>query len=798
MTDITLNNEEGAKLVIISPLVIRKKGTHKALFETLLKDGLTRVIVDNQMLLIEDIDELDKNTFHNIAAVIDRLILRKSEYDRIYSAFELAVKLSNGHAGIIINDKEPQYFSEEYQSTNSDIAIPELEPRLFSFNIPIGACPACNGLGVKKTISLDLILNMEKSINEDAIIPYKNFDEGNLQRQELLIACKKLGIDLDLPLNKMKKEDLNKILYGEDNINLSLTSNSGRKYSKNSFEGVINYLNRKYADTNSDWIRDWLDQYMNESVCEECGGKRLNKMALSVKVGGIDIIELTQLPIKKILSFVNSLVLNEEEIKVTDLLIKEIDARLNFLLNVGLDYLTLSRSAATLSGGEAQRIRLATQIGSKLTGVLYVLDEPSIGLHQKDNEKLIATLKSMRDLGNTVIVVEHDIETMLQSDYIVDIGLLAGVNGGRLIAYGTPEEVSKNNDSITASYLSGRKIIPYNKNRRVSKENIIIVGAKQNNLKNINVTIPLHNLVVVSGVSGSGKSTLVNEILYKGLKKHIYKSKEIPGLYDSIINQNLIDRVIEISQTPIGRTPRSNPATYTGVFDDIRELYATTELSRMRGYNKSRFSFNVKGGRCEHCFGDGVKKISMHFLPDVYVTCSACGGTRFNKETLDVKYKGKNIAEVLDMTVSEALDFFENIPKIHSKIKTIHDCGLDYIKLGQSATTLSGGEAQRVKLASELYKKPTSSTMYILDEPTTGLHSYDVEKLLQVFNEIVNTGASMIVIEHNLDVIKNADYIIDMGPDGGDAGGTVIASGTPEEVSNNKNSYTGQYLKNIL
>jgi len=797
MVDIIFTYPKDSKLTILSPVVIREKGSHKKLIESLIKDGYSRALIDKELVFLEEVVDLEKNQNHDISVVIDRLIINDEYKSRIYESFELATKLSKGLADAIINDITIS-FSEQYKVSDNSFKVPTLEPRLFSFNTPIGACSTCNGLGVKREVSKDLILDKRKAIKDGGLLPYKNFFEENLWLQDIENIARILKIDLNKPISELSDSELNVFLYGYNNVKYSIKSSGGHIYERVGFEGVIPQLNRRYLETNSDFIRSWIEQYMSDTICPSCCGKRLNQSALCVKLNGIDIIELTNLSISKIIAFVKELKLNQTQSTIAESIIKEIVNRLSFLSNVGLEYLTLSRRASTLSGGEAQRIRLATQIGSQLTGVLYVLDEPSIGLHQKDNLKLISALKTMRDLGNTLVIVEHDLETMLNADYIIDIGPLAGEKGGYLVACGNVSDIINNRSSITGKYLSGEKVISYNPNRRPHSQEITIIGARQNNLKNIIVKIPLGNLVLVTGVSGSGKSTLVNEILYKGLYNLIYSKKDTPGAHDAILGHNMIDKLVEISQTPIGRSPRSNPATYIGVFDDIRELFAQTEDSKMRGYLKGRFSFNVPGGRCEYCGGDGLKRISMHFLPDVYVTCEKCNGTRYNSETLQVKYKGLNISSVLNMTVSESLDFFENHHKIYDKIKTMHDCGLDYIKLGQPATTLSGGEAQRVKLASELYKKPTPKTIYILDEPTTGLHSYDVEKLLNVFNRLVDLGSTVLVIEHNLDIIKNADYIIDLGPEGGELGGYVVACGTPESVSLNASSYTGQYLKKVL
>ena len=650
-------------------------------------------------------------------------------------------------------------------------------------------------------VSEDLVLDRTKSLLDGGIVPYKNNDTDNLNNAMIEEVCKTYGIDIHAPIFELPQDKLNIILYGSpDQIHFKMRSSSGRVHEKvDYFEGVITNLTRRYRETTSEWIRTWIEGFMTEAMCPTCHGARLNTQALSVKIGGKNMDQLTRLSIDDTIKFLSQLDLNTEQKQIARLALQEIINRLTFLQDVGLGYLTLARSAGTLSGGEAQRIRLATQIGSKLTGVLYVLDEPSIGLHQRDNHKLIETLKKMRDLGNTLVVVEHDHETMLESDYLIDIGPRAGKHGGQVVAAGTPQEVMDNPNSITGRYLKGLEKVdtPITRRSGIGKD-IMIIGAKANNLKDISVGFPLGKLTVVTGVSGSGKSTLVNEILMKGLQHKYYKTKDLPGLHSAINDNNMIDRVIDISQAPIGRTPRSNPATYTGVFDDIRDLYAQTTEAKARGYEKGRFSFNVRGGRCEACGGDGVKKISMHFLPDVYVPCEVCGGSRYNHETLQIKYKGKNIADVLEMTVEESMYFFENHPKIYHKLKTLYDVGLDYITLGQSATTLSGGEAQRVKLASELYRRITSSSIYILDEPTTGLHTDDVKRLLKVLHRIVDEGATMVIIEHNLDVIKNADYIIDLGPEGGDGGGEVIALGTPEEVALVETSYTGQYLKKTL
>ena len=699
-----------------------------------------------------------------------------------------------------VGNKEVVY-SENFACPYCDFSLPELEPRMFSFNAPFGACPDCKGLGVKLRMDPELVVpDTTRSLNGGAIKTLTDDPEA-LDFKRLECLCKHYKIDMNKPFSKLTKKHKDYILYGSDEIiHFQYQSKSGNLYNqKDYYEGIINNLERRYMETSSTWIRDWLENYMIETECETCHGARLKDSVLSVLIGGKNIYEVTCMSIKNLLPFFANLKLSKFQKEISNLLVKEIETRLSFLKNVGLEYLTLSRSAGTLSGGEAQRIRLATQIGSKLTGVLYVLDEPSIGLHQKDNEKLIKSLLEMRDLGNTLIVVEHDTDTMLASDYLVDVGPSAGDQGGQIIAAGPPEEVMRNENSITGRYLSGKERIEIPKIRRKGTGNDIeIKGASENNLKNINVKIPLGTFTCVTGVSGSGKSTLINQILCRAAYSKIYKSKDKPGKHKKIIGLEHIDKVVEISQNPIGRTPRSNPATYTGVFDEIRELFTTTKEAKMHGFGKDRFSFNVKGGRCEACRGDGVKKIEMHFLPDVYIPCEVCHGTRYNSETLRIKYKNKNIAEVLNMRVSEALEFFENVPKIKNKLQVLEDVGIGYIKLGQSATTLSGGEAGRVKLAKELQKKPTGKALYILDEPTTGLHSADIKKLLEIFNKIVDNKDTIVVIEHNLDVIKCADHIIDLGPDGGDNGGTIIATGTPEKIAKVKESRTGEFLQKIL
>lgn len=801
IVDKILENEIGTKLIIMAPVVHGEKGTHKDLLDDLRKDGYIRVRVNGETYDLSEEITLEKNKKDNIDVIIDRIVLKEDIRSRLAESIEQAIKLSRGKVVIDYVGKKEVVYSENFACPYCDFSLPELEPRMFSFNAPFCSCPDCKGLGVKLKMDPDLVVpDQEKSLNTGAIKTLTDDPEA-LDFKRLECLCKHYKIDMNKPFKKLSKQHQNYILYGSDEvIHFKYQSKSGNLYNQKDFyEGIINNLERRYMETSSTWIRDWLENYMIETICETCHGARLQENVLSVLVGNKNIYEVTCMSIKQLIPFFENLKLTESQKEISDLLIKEILARLNFLKNVGLEYLTLSRSAGTLSGGEAQRIRLATQIGSKLTGVLYVLDEPSIGLHQKDNEKLIKSLLEMRDLGNTLIVVEHDTDTMLASDFLVDVGPKAGDHGGEIVAAGTPKEVMQNDASVTGRYLSGKERIEVPKSRRKgNKKYIEIKGACENNLKNIDVKFPLGTFTCVTGVSGSGKSTLVNQILCNAAYSTIYKSKVKPGKHKKIIGLEELDKVVEISQNPIGRTPRSNPATYTGVFDEIRELFTTTKEAKLYGFGKDRFSFNVKGGRCEACRGDGVKKIEMHFLPDVYIPCEVCHGTRYNSETLRIKYKDKNIAEVLDMRVSEALEFFENVPKIKSKLQVLEDVGIGYIKLGQSATTLSGGEAGRVKLAKELQKKPTGKTLYIMDEPTTGLHSADIKRLLAIIQKIVDNKDTVVVIEHNLDVIKCADHIIDLGPTGGDGGGMVIATGTPEEVSKEKDSATGEFLKKIL
>ena len=804
MADTIDQYADGDRLMVVARVVKRKKGTFKDYFADLLKDGYLRVVVDGQNYMLDEEIELDKNKKHDIDVVIDRIIKKEGYRSRLVDSLEVGLKLTGGEVIVQnLTTKTEELFSEHLACPICGFSVPKLEPRLFSFNNPLGACPDCRGLGIKNEVDDDLLIpDWSKSINEGGLRYFKTAVGTNrIEWQRFLILCKKYKIDLDKPLKDFTKQELSYILDGSrEPISYEIVSDSGNVSRTTKFiEGVRTLIARRYEETTSKWSKEWYASFMSEHTCPTCKGRRLNDQVLSVRVGGLNIAEFTEQSIEDALHFIQNIKLTDYEMNIARLVVKEINDRLTFLNNVGLGYLTLARRAGGLSGGEAQRIRLATQIGTRLTGVLYVLDEPSIGLHQRDNEKLIKSLQDIRDLGNSVLVVEHDEDTMRASDFIVDIGPGAGVHGGQVICAGTPEEVMNCKDSITGQYLSGnRKIEVPQKRRKGNGLFIEVKGAKEHNLKNINVKFPLGKFNVVTGVSGSGKSTLVNDILGKSLMRYVYQSKERPGLHKEILGIENIDKVIEVSQDPIGRTPRSNPVTYTGVFDDIRDLFAQTNEAKMRGYDKGRFSFNVKGGRCEACQGDGLKKISMHFLPDVYVPCEQCEGKRYNEETLQVTYKDKNIYDVLEMTVEEALDFFDNLPKIRNKIQTLYDVGLGYIKLGQSATTLSGGEAQRVKLASELQKKSTGKTVYILDEPTTGLHSHDVARLIDVLQRIVDQGDTIIVIEHNLDVIKVADHIIDLGPEGGAGGGTIVVTGTPEKVAKCEKSYTGQFLKSML
>ncbi len=802
MVNKILTYENGTKLMVISPIVRGEKGTHKDLLDNLRKEGFTRVRINGEQKDLSEEIILEKNIRSNIDVVIDRLIIKEDIRSRLFEAIEISSKLSKGKVLIdIIGDKE-LLMSENFACPHCDFSIEELEPRIFSFNSPYGACNECKGLGVKLKINEDLIIpDKEKSINNGAIVPLANMDDFNIYIKMLEIVCKHYNIDMNKKIKDLSRKELDLILYGTDEkIEFNFSTRSGNRINKiEKYEGISNNLERRYMETTSEFIRMWLESYMTELTCEVCHGARLMESSLNIYVSNKNIYELSNLSIDKIFDFFELIKLSKEEMEISQILIKEIKDRLKFLLNVGLNYLNLNRSSGSLSGGEAQRIRLATQIGSRLSGMIYVLDEPSIGLHQRDNQKLINSLFEMRDLGNTLIVVEHDEETMMQADYLIDIGPKAGIEGGYVVAKGTPQEVMQNENSITGRYLCGKEKIDIPKTRRKGNGKFIeLKGCTHNNLKNISVKFPLNKLICVTGVSGSGKSSLINETLFKIISKKLYSSKINPGNYKSLKGLDNIDKVIEISQDPIGRTPRSNPATYTGVFDDIRSVFESTKEAKIRGYNKGRFSFNIKGGRCEACYGDGVKKIEMHFLADVYVPCEICGGTRYNKETLEIKFKNKSISDVLHMTVDEALPFFENIPKIKNKLDMISKVGLGYVKLGQSATTLSGGEASRVKLAKELQKRPTGKSLFILDEPTTGLHVDDIKKLLVILDKIVDNGDTVIVIEHNLDVIKVSDHIIDLGPEGGDFGGEIIAEGTPEEIIKVKNSYTGEYLKKVL
>ena len=801
MIDRIMELPDRTRMVILAPIVKGKKGTHKDLLATLTREGYVRVRIDGEVRILEEVEALEKNKKHDIDVVVDRIV-KSDDRSRLHDSLESALKLSDGLA-IVAYGEEEILFSSNYACKYCGFSIPKLEPKLFSFNAPFGACPECKGLGFTQKVDIDyLIPDRSKSIAQGGIVYYKNIvNTENLEWQRFAALLAHYHVSVDTPIEQIDPHALEMLLYGSDEpIAYTLYSRSGNVTKKREFiEGVVTHIERRYMETTSSMSREWLGTFMAEMPCPTCGGKRLNEQALSVYVGGKNIYEWTTMSVKEAAVFMEELQLSRQQEEIARLIVKEIKDRLGFLNNVGLGYLTLDRIAGSLSGGEAQRIRLATQIGSHLSGVLYVLDEPSIGLHQRDNDRLIDTLKGMRDLGNSLIVVEHDEDTMRASDYIIDIGPGAGIHGGEVVAAGTPQEVMADERSITGAYLSGRMKIEVPKVRRKGNgHKLRIVKAACNNLKNVTVDFPLGTFICVSGVSGSGKSSLVNEILTKGIQHALGRVRIKPGKHKEIKGIEYIDKIINIDQDPIGRTPRSNPATYTGVFDDIRELYAQTPEARLRGYDRGRFSFNVKGGRCEACQGDGILRISMHFLPDVYVPCEECGGKRYNEETLQVTYKGKNIYDVLEMSVEEAIDFFASVPRIRHKLETLRDVGLGYVKLGQSATTLSGGEAQRVKLASELQRKATGKTLFVLDEPTTGLHTHDVKKLLEVLQRIVDNGDTVIVIEHNLDVLKSADHLIDLGPEGGDEGGTIVAIGTPEQVAANEQSYTGRYLKRLL
>ena len=804
IVDNVMSLEEGTRIQVLAPVVRGRKGEYTKLIQDFQKEGFVRVRIDGETYELTDDITIDRKKKHNIELIVDRLVVKPDIRTRLTESVETALKYANNLVLIDIPGGKERLFSQNYACPDCGISIEELTPRMFSFNNPFGACPTCTGIGYLMKMDEDLIIPDKDKTLYDGV---RAFGASTMKKGDTMAKMyfesigRHYGVDIKVPIKKLPRWFLEKILYGtgDEVIDFEYTSYAGTRRFSTPFEGVLPALDRRYNETKSQGMRDFYELYMSESECYTCHGARLKKESLSVKVGDKNINELTQMSIDKIKTFLNSLELNNKDRMIADQILKELNKRLQFLIDVGLDYLTLSRSAGSLSGGEAQRIRLAAQIGSGLTGVLYILDEPSNGLHQRDNDKLLATLRKLRDLGNTVLVVEHDEDTMYAADQIIDIGPGPGVHGGKVIAQGTAEEIKQVPESITGQYLNGKKQILVPKKRRKSNGKAIEVkGATEHNLKNINVKFPLGQFICVTGVSGSGKSTLVNEILYKTLARDLYGSNEKPGKCKEIRGIENIDKIINIDQSPIGRTPRSNPATYTGVFDVIRDIFATTPEAKMRGYDKGRFSFNVTGGRCEACNGDGVLKIEMHFLPDIYVPCEVCKGQRYNRETLEVKYKGKSIADVLDMTVEEALEFFKNIPRIKNKIQTLYDVGLGYIKLGQPSTTLSGGEAQRVKLATELSKKATGKTLYILDEPTTGLHIADVHKLVDILQRLVDTGNSIIVIEHNLDLIKTADYIIDLGPEGGEKGGQIIAVGSPEQIVKNEQSYTGQFLKKYL
>ena len=802
MVERLLKLPERTRLQLLSPVVRSKKGQHKKVLAQIAKQGYVRVLVDGQLHDISDQIELNKNQKHDLQVVVDRIIIKDGIRSRLFDSVESALRLSGGYLIADIIGKEPLVFSEHYACPLCGFTVGELEPRLFSFNAPFGACPDCDGLGMNLEVDLDLVIpDRSLTLNEGAIVPW-NEEHSQYYPNLLRQAAEQFGIDMDTPFQKLPSKQQNFLLYGsqEQQFHFHFDNDFGNvRDVDTTFEGVVPNIAHRYRKPSSAFMREIMRKYLTESVCQTCQGARLNPKALSVQIAHKNIAQVSDFTIKQALPFFQSIKLSPQNTVIAQPILKEVIDRLTFLQNVGLDYLTLSRSAGTLSGGEAQRIRLATQIGSNLSGVLYILDEPSIGLHQRDNDRLINSLKAMRDLGNTLIVVEHDEDTMRQADYLIDVGPGAGAQGGQIVAAGTPQEVARNQHSLTGQYLAGKKFIPLPAKRRAGNgQKISVLGAAENNLKNINVDFPLGKFIVVTGVSGSGKSSLVNQILQRALAQKLNHSSQRPGKFQQILGYEDLKSLISIDQSPIGRTPRSNPATYTGVFDDIRDLFAKTNEAKVRGYTKGRFSFNVKGGRCEACKGDGIIKIEMNFLPDVYVPCEVCHGTRYNSETLQVTYKGKNISEVLQMTVAEALKFFEHLPKIKRKLQTIADVGLGYVQLGQAATTLSGGEAQRMKLASELYKKSDGHNFYILDEPTTGLHVDDIKRLLMVLQRLVDQGNTVVVIEHNLDVIKSADWVIDLGPEGGDLGGQVVATGTPEDIVQVAESYTGQYLKPVL
>ncbi|BAQ08653.1 excinuclease ABC subunit a [Bacillus sp. OxB-1] len=802
MVDRLMELPERTRIQVLAPVVSGRKGTHAKLIEDIKKQGYVRIRVNGETMDLDDNIDLNKNKKHSIEVVIDRIVIKADIEARLSDSLESALRLAEGTVLVDVIDGEEILFSEHHACPLCGFSIGELEPRMFSFNSPFGACPDCDGLGSKLEVDAELVIpDPSRSLKDHAIAPWEP-TSSQYYPELLRTVADHFGIPMDAPVSELPEEDLHKILYGskDEKIRFRYTNEFGGTRDNNIyFEGVLANVARRFKETSSDYIREQMEKYMAQRPCPTCDGYRLKEETLAVKVNSVHIGQVTELSIMEADHFFKELQLSEKDAQIAKLILREIDERLGFLINVGLDYLTLSRAAGTLSGGEAQRIRLATQIGSRLTGVLYILDEPSIGLHQRDNDRLIGTLQSMRDIGNTLIVVEHDEDTMMAADYLIDIGPGAGVSGGQIVSAGTPEEVMADPASLTGQYLSGRMFIPLPLERRESDgRKVVIKGASENNLKGVDAEFPLGQFIAVTGVSGSGKSTLVNEVLHKVLAQKLNRSKQKPGQYESITGLEELEKVIDIDQSPIGRTPRSNPATYTGVFDDVRDVYAATNEAKVRGYKKGRFSFNVKGGRCEACRGDGIIKIEMHFLPDVYVPCEVCHGKRYNRETLEVTYKGKNIADVLAMTVEDALQFFENIPKISRKLQTIVDVGLGYVQLGQPATTLSGGEAQRVKLASELHKRSNGKSFYILDEPTTGLHVHDIAKLLTVLQRLVDTGNTVLVIEHNLDVIKTVDHIIDLGPEGGDKGGQIIATGTPEMVAEVEQSYTGRYLRPIL
>jgi excinuclease ABC subunit A len=801
MVDRIMELPEGAKVIVLSPVVTSRKGEYRKLFENLQKEGFVRVRVDGRIQELGQPISLDKNRKHTIEVVVDRLVIQSKMKNRLTDSVELALKLSDGQMQAWIDQTEELFFSEHASCHECGISYPELTPQMFSFNNPLGACPKCGGMGIRAELDASLIVpDPSKTIRQGAIAPWSNRYPGFFQ-QKLASLAHHYGFSPDIPFKELPSEVQRMLLHGSEgeSITFHLKAGGGRYSWQGSFEGILGMLKRRYQETESLYVRQEIERYMAIGPCPECNGARLKRESLSVRVGGYSIHEITCFSVEKALEVFKNLQLTPQEREIARRIMKEIDERLNFLMNVGLNYLTLNRSSTTLSGGEGQRIRLATQIGSRLSGVLYVLDEPSIGLHQRDNRRLLDSLKSMRDLGNTILVVEHDAETILSADHVLDMGPGAGLGGGEVVFAGSPAKLLKSSASLTGKYLSGREKIPVPAQRRSSNNgHLVLKGAQENNLQNLTINIPLGTFICVTGVSGSGKSSLVNATLYRALAQKLYRSREPAGKLDALYGIEYIDKVINIDQSPIGRTPRSNPATYTGLFAPVRELFAGVPESRMRGYKPGRFSFNVKGGRCESCQGDGIIKIEMHFLPDVFVTCDVCKGKRYNRETLEIKYKGMNIAQVLEMTVEQAADFFVNVPIVMAKLKTLQDVGMGYVKLGQPATTLSGGEAQRVKLSRELSKRSTGRTIYILDEPTTGLHFDDIKKLLQVLNQLVDRGNTVVVIEHNLDVIKTADCIIDLGPEGGDNGGRIVAQGTPEEITRSENSYTGAYLRRVL